>query len=361
MSERFAAIVQARLGSSRLPGKVLRPLAGRAVIARVVDRLRSVAGLQGVVVAVPDTDEDRPLIDFLRRHRIDFHAFRGDPSDLLSRYIETARVFGVDGILMVDSDCPLLDPDTCARMLAALRAAPDADYVRISPASIEGGVACLRRSTFERLSREGARGAEREHATLRILEHPEAYRIVDIEPDPMFADPDDAHRFWLDTPADLRFLETVLARLERPGREVDLRDVVRLLRREPELRGINGHVKQRDPRAATRCVALLPPADGRDAELFDAIADALTERHRVGVRTLRGAGVGAEIVRLGAACVVMASDDPRCREVAEPLRGRASTLLAEPGASAAGVADRVWSALETDAAGSAPNTEGVPA
>jgi spore coat polysaccharide biosynthesis protein SpsF len=247
--ERFAALVQARMGSTRLPGKVMLPLAGRAAILRVVDRLRAVHGLDGFAVITPDTAEDQPLVRFLEAERVPVFAWDGPPADLLGRYIAAARALAADGILMVDSDCPLFDPDTASRMIAALRAAPDAEYVRIAPYSIEGGVACLRRSTFLRIDAEGAAGPDREHATLRILREPERFRIADIAPDPAFADPADAHRFWLDTRADHEFLERVFARLARFSAVPDLRDVVALLRREPALRQINAHVRQNNPLA----------------------------------------------------------------------------------------------------------------
>lgn len=339
MAERFAAIVQARIGSTRLPGKVLRPLAGRPVILHVVERLRRVQGLDEIVITVPDTPEDQPLIELLLREGIRIHRWPGDPADLLGRYISAARAVSADGILMVDSDCPLLDPDTASRMLAALRARSDAEYVRIAPSSIEGGVACLRRATFERIDREGARGAEREHATLRILEHPEAFRIVDVSPDPLFADPADAHRFWLDTPADARFLEAVFARLAKPGHLVDLRDVVRLLRADPALRALNQHVQQRDPRRPQRLVALVPPDGDAAMSLFSSLADVLAEQHRIGVRTLRGATAVVEAARIGAHCVVMTNGDSRRAEVKMAL------CEIEPGAPLAHAAERIQALL----------------
>ncbi len=345
MAGRFVAIVQARLGSSRLPAKMLHPLCGRAVILRVVDRLRAVRSLDGIVVGVPDTPEDRPLVEFLREAGVDAIAWPGDPNDLLGRYIGVARARDADGILMVDGDCPLLDPDTCERMLAALRTAPEVEYVRIAPPSIEGGVACLRRATFERIDREGAVGPEREHATLRILERPQDFAIADIAPDPMFADPADTHRFWLDTPADLLFLESVLSRLERRGSLVDLRDVVRLLREEPSLRALNGHVLQRDPRAACRWVALLPPELEGGRPLFSEISEGLSERHRLGVRTFRGPDAVDEAARLGADCVVVASDDPRLGELTESVGPNASIALAEPGSEASVVVEKIGLAL----------------
>ena len=247
MKDRCVAIVQARLTSSRLPGKVLRPLAGRAVILHVVDRLRCVEGLDEVVVAVPATPEDRPLIKFLLAHDVAVFSYCGPTEDLLGRYVAAGQALAATRILMVDSDCPLFDPKTASRMVAALRDNPDAEYVRLAPFSIEGGVACLRLSTFERIDEEGAVGADREHATLQILREPDKFKIKDIPVEDAFSDPADAHRFWLDTQADYEFLNEIYTRLWNGSDIVDLRAVLALLRDEPQLRDINSHVRQNDP------------------------------------------------------------------------------------------------------------------
>jgi len=321
MSGRAVAIVQVRLGSRRLPDKVLLPIAGRSVVEHVAERLAAVAGLDAVVFATPAGRAQAPLHTHLRACGLVGFAWDGAPNDLLGRYLATARTHGAERILMVDGDCPLLDPDTCARMLAALADAPDAEYVRIAPAGIEGGVACLRRSTFERIEREGATGAYREHATLRILREPEAFRIVDIPPDPAFADPADAHRFWLDTPDDLRFLRCVFDRLgpAAAGKPVDLREVVALLRREPRLRAINAHVDQKDPFFDSPLVAVLTTPDPQGARRSQQIARALTHAFHFGVRCIEDAARRTDERGEPFEALVALDHDPRAHHSALPV------------------------------------------
>lgn len=316
--ERFVAIVQARIGSSRLPGKVLLPLAGRPVVCHVVERLRRVRGLDHIVVATPAGSDNAPLIELLEREDVPTRVWDGDEADLLGRYLDAGRASGAGGVVMVDSDCPLFDIDTVSRMVEALRGNPDAEYVRISPPSIEGGVACLRLSTFERIHREGPSGPEREHATLRILEHPEQFRIVDIAPDPAFADLSRAHRFWLDTDADYRFLQEVFSRLAGGPEPVDLHAVVRLLDAEPALRDLNSHVKQRDPTRRALTVVLVPPDDAQGRAFFDALAKRLVEVHQVGVHTV--AQSCSEVGAMeGFDAAVLQRGDPRIETLPFPV------------------------------------------
>ena len=309
MSGRNVAIVQARVGSGRLPGKVLLPLAGVPAILQVVRRLAHVPSLDAIVVSTPAGPDEAPLHELLRRERIDLHIFDGEPDDLLGRYVAAGEAFDADTVLMVDGDCPLLHPPTGERMLRRLAECPEAEYVRIAPWTLEGGMACLRLATFQRLDRETPPGPYREHATLRILERPERFAIAELPVDAAFADRADAHRLWLDTPADHRFLDTVFRRLQRGAEPVDLRDVLALLRREPALREINAHVRQKDPFAECPLVAFLPPE--AEPERFAAIERLAAERHRLGVRRLVGPGALGEARRLGLRWAVMEPGDPR--------------------------------------------------
>lgn len=281
--ERVIAIVQARMSSSRLPRKVLLSLAGRPTILHIVDRLRATRGVDDVVIACTATEDDEPLVATLVSEGVEVFAYDGDPNDLLTRYIAVGRHYDAGIILMVDGDCPLIDPDTGARMIDALRQAPDAEYVRIEPASIEGGMACVRLSTYERLDQEGAVGPYREHALLKVTEDFESFSIASIAPDPEFVDSSASYRFWLDTHEDYEFLSAVYDRLYQPGGIVDLRQVVALLKREPALLRMNAHVKQTDPLREPTPVAVKWPTDADRASLFESIRRALLDGHRFDV------------------------------------------------------------------------------
>jgi spore coat polysaccharide biosynthesis protein SpsF len=120
-----AAIIQARLGSSRLPAKVLLPLPnGRTVLEEVIHRCKQIEGVDVVVVAIPDSQENDLLLPSCTGAD---HITRGSETDVLSRYFKAANEVGADVILRVTSDCPLIDPKVCADVLK-LRKKFDAEY-----------------------------------------------------------------------------------------------------------------------------------------------------------------------------------------------------------------------------------------
>ena len=122
---RTAVIVQARTGSTRLPGKVLRKLGAKTVLAHVLARCAAIQGADAVVCATSTLPQDDPVAE--EAARAGAHVFRGSESDVLQRYLEAARSVSADVVLRVTADCPLIDPDVCAAVIV-LRAATDADY-----------------------------------------------------------------------------------------------------------------------------------------------------------------------------------------------------------------------------------------
>ncbi|MEI6727618.1 MAG: NTP transferase domain-containing protein, partial [Actinomycetes bacterium] len=109
------AIIQARMGSSRLPGKVLMPLAGHPMLWHVVQRVRETRGLDEVVVATPESPENDAIRAFCAGHRI--AVFSGSEEDVLDRYFQAAVAFAADPVVRVTSDCPLVDPGLIGRLL----------------------------------------------------------------------------------------------------------------------------------------------------------------------------------------------------------------------------------------------------
>lgn len=267
MSEHAVAIIQARMGSTRLPGKVLLPLpvvGGKPVLFHVLDRIAKVEGLDRIVVATTNRPEDEvfgndigalvwypelPCPPF-SRCSVGCYRHDGDESDLLSRYIFCAQNYGADIVLVVDSDCPLIDPETPTRMLLKMRESESTDYVGIRPRSIEGGVACVRLRALKLLRDkrthgvfEGKERVYMEHATLAFEERPEEFTCEYIEPDPAYADLSKAHPFWLNTPADYAFLNRAFT-FTGGGSSPTLKDVLDWLEREPWWKELNSEEKR---------------------------------------------------------------------------------------------------------------------
>lgn len=238
---RTVAIVQARMTSSRLPGKVLLPLAGRAMIDRVIDRLQLCHHLDALSVALPHGDKQAPLAAHLAR-RDDIRVTRGDENDVLARTLEAAHDSQADVIVRVTSDCPFIDPDVVDAVIVA-RAALEFDYART--AMLQGwplGYDCeaFKRDALESAARESSDPYEREHVTPFIWRRPERFStlVLDHLPD---------RRHWrlvVDSEEDYRFACHVydgLSSLARPFRHADL---VSHLEAHADLFAINQHVVQ---------------------------------------------------------------------------------------------------------------------
>jgi spore coat polysaccharide biosynthesis protein SpsF (cytidylyltransferase family) len=225
------AIIQARTGSTRLPGKVLAPIAGRPMLLRVVDRARRAKTLGRVVVATSTAVSDDRVEALCAAEGVD--CFRGSENDVLERYAGAARRFGGDPIVRITADCPLLDAAVVDRVVETYREG-SYDYVaNINPPSFPDG---LDTEVFSadalRASESEARlASEREHVTLFIRNRPERFRIGNV----VHGTDLSALRWTVDAPEDLEFVRRVYERLgEAP---FALQDVLDLLAGDPALAG----------------------------------------------------------------------------------------------------------------------------
>jgi spore coat polysaccharide biosynthesis protein SpsF len=232
---RAIVVVQARFGSSRLPGKVLADLAGQPLLARVLARARAIPGADIVVLATTTGRGDDAVADLGAALGVD--VFRGSEDDVLDRYYQAARRFEGDPVVRVTADCPFLDPAVSGLVLAEFRRG-GADYVsnfepRRYPDGLDTEVFSF--AALERAWREARLPSEREHVTPYIWKHPERFRLRAVAPDEDHSD----LRWTVDEPRDLEFARAVYARLGQAGPSFGMAEVLALLAREPELSGIN--------------------------------------------------------------------------------------------------------------------------
>lgn len=228
------AIVQARMGSSRLPGKVLADLAGETMLGRVIARLRAARRIDDIVIATTVSAKDDAVCREAARHRAG--VFRGSQTDVLARYLGAARIFRADVVVRVTSDCPLLDPEVVDRVVAALDGADYASntHTRTFPRGLD--VEALHADTLERIGRLGTSPAAREHVTAFVMEQPRLFQIHQV-----VAETDDSDLRWtVDTEDDLELVRRLYAHPMLPYREL-----VAHVRAEPALAAINAHVGQK--------------------------------------------------------------------------------------------------------------------
>lgn len=229
-----AIIVQARVGSTRLPGKVLKPLGPHSVLEEVLERCGAVPGCDVVVCAIPDNSEDDALIPLAERAGA--KVARGSAQDVLARYHAAAEMVGADVIMRVTSDCPLIDPQVCADVLA-LREANNADYAcNNMPPSFPHGLDCeaFTADALRRAAAAAKEPEEREHVTPWIRTHAELRRFNLANPQGAGAE----QRWTLDYPADYVFF-TKLFDLLPQSTFLPWRDVLDIVTKHPDIAAIN--------------------------------------------------------------------------------------------------------------------------
>jgi spore coat polysaccharide biosynthesis protein SpsF len=234
------AIVQARMGSTRLPGKVLEVFGGKTALEHCVERTRACPAVDDVIVATTSQPGDDVLVEACRGHG--WRWFRGAEHDVLDRYYQAARDAGADDVLRITSDCPLTDPDVVAALVARYRDAA-ADYASTSwpRATFPIGISAelVRFDVLERVWRDDTNPAWREHVTPYIYRHPDRFAIVGLGCEADYTH----HRWTLDTPEDAALIRTLFDHFG--GRRFGWRDALAAAEAHPAWQAINAAIVQR--------------------------------------------------------------------------------------------------------------------
>ena len=231
-------VVQARTGSTRLPGKILMPLAGRPMLARQLERIRAARADFELVAATTVDAADDAVVELCRAEGV--RCFRGHPTDLLDRHVMAARELGADRVVKIPSDCPVIDPDVIETVLAA---DGDAwDYLgNLHPASWPDGndVECMAMAALEAAWREAQKPFHREHTTPFLWDQPERFRVGSVVWD-RGLDLSNSHRFTVDYPEDYRLIAALYDALHVEGaRPFGTDAILELLAAKPELLELN--------------------------------------------------------------------------------------------------------------------------
>lgn len=239
---RVVAIIQARLGSTRLPGKALADIGGLSMLARVVRRVGRASRLNLVTVATTSEPADAAIVE--ECDRLGVPVTRGSQDDVLDRYYQAAQIHQADVVVRITSDCPLIDPELIDALVGAFLAdGPDyaGNFIeRRYPRGLDAEVFSF--AALERAWREANAEYERAHVTPYIYQHPEAFRLLSVPG----TEDHSRHRWTVDTPEDLTFARAVYARFADDS--FGWREVLALVEAEPELAAINAHVEQKELR-----------------------------------------------------------------------------------------------------------------
>ena len=236
---RTVAIIQARMGSTRLPGKVLLPIMGKPMLWHIVHRMQTARRIEAIVVATSTNPADNKIADFAGQHGL--LCFRGSEHDVLDRYYQAAKEFRADSVVRITGDCPLVDPELVSCLIEMYEQG-SYDHVGIAAGAgaifMDGGrfpdgldAECFRFAALERAWREATEAGDREHVTPYLWRVAGRFRTGLLK-----AERDYSHLRWtVDTEADLCLVRQVYEALYTEGRIFLMADVLSFLDNHPDL------------------------------------------------------------------------------------------------------------------------------
>ena len=224
------AIVQARMSSTRYPGKVLAPIAGQPMILRQLERIQRAETLDGIVVATSIHASDDQLAQLVKANGFD--VVRGDLNDVLARFIQVIDQYQPETVVRLTADCPLISPKVINQVVARLDQG-DCDYVSntMTPTYPDGlDVEVVKTSVLQEVYGTSTDKNEREHVTLGVYRQPDKYRIANFAGEVDLSD----LRWTVDTPADYHFVKAIYEELYPKNPNFDIHDVMSYLQGHPE-------------------------------------------------------------------------------------------------------------------------------
>lgn len=203
------AIIQARIASSRLPGKVLADIAGKPMLLRIIERVAGARRVDQIIVATTTSKDDDVIVEYLNEVGA-CGVYRGAVDDVLARFVECVRIHPADIVVRVTADDPLKDPQIIDHAVGLLAGDPELDYCSntIEPSYPEGlDIEVMRFRALVRAHLEATLASDREHVTPYIWRHPEWFRILNFKSDRDLS----GWRWTVDEPEDLEFMQQVFS------------------------------------------------------------------------------------------------------------------------------------------------------
>jgi spore coat polysaccharide biosynthesis protein SpsF len=235
---KIIGILQARCSSTRLPGKVLRPIMGKPMLLQQIERLQRSKRLSNIVVATSDTVADDPLASLCLDHKIE--CYRGDLNDVLDRFYQAAVKYNALHIARLTGDCPLTDPAVIDYVIESY-AESGVDYASnaLEPSYPDGlDVEIFNIATLKQAWGKAQLPSEREHVTPYIHKHPNVFKLLSVK----HTEDLSALRWTVDNPEDFAFVSRVYEALYPKDPNFNTADVLNLISTEPDLAGVNSHL-----------------------------------------------------------------------------------------------------------------------
>lgn len=238
---KVVAIIQARMGSSRLPGKVLKEVNQKPLLEYELKRLKKSKEIDQLVIATTNNSRDEPIIDYCKSNNISF--FRGSENDVLSRYYEASVAYKADIIVRLTSDCPIIDFRVVDKIVNNFKQ-NDYDYVsntlkRTYPRGMDTEVFSL--SALEKAHNEATKDQAREHVTPYIYMNNDLFNIFNIETDK----DNSSHRWTVDTEEDYLLICNIIDNFKSNTDNFSMEDVLEYIEKNPHLKLLNKSIEQK--------------------------------------------------------------------------------------------------------------------
>lgn len=231
------------MGSTRLPGKVLKKVLGKTVLEYLIERLRRANTLDKIIIATTDNPQDDAIIDLARKLRVD--VFRGSEDDVLDRFYQAAKHYHAQEVVRVTADCPLMDPAIIDQVVSFFKLHQDRfNYVsNVHPPTFPDGmdVEIFSFTALERSWREATLTSEREHVTAYIGNHPEIFRLGNVSNEKNLSQ----IRLTLDNAEDLLVIEKIMTVLYE-NKDFGLSEIMDWLNSHPEIVNPNRHIERNE-------------------------------------------------------------------------------------------------------------------
>ncbi|WP_044748398.1 cytidylyltransferase domain-containing protein [Bacillus alveayuensis] len=240
---KVAAIIQARTGSTRLPGKVLKKVLSKTLLEYQIERVKRAKTINEIIIATTTKENDDPIVQLCQQLSISY--YRGSEEDVLSRYYEAATEFDADVIVRLTSDCPIIDSDVIDKVVGHYLENKDRyDYVsniltRTYPRGLDTEV--MSYEVLKRAYEEAKELTYREHVTAYIYHHPDQFRLCNVSNEK----DESKHRWTVDTVEDFFLVKNILETLYPINSLFTLEDVIQVLQDKPEWIKINAHIEQK--------------------------------------------------------------------------------------------------------------------
>ena len=242
-NKRIVATIEARMTSSRFPGKVLMEACGKPMLQHMIERLQRVPSLDGIVVATTGNDADVPIVNLAQRMGVGF--FQGSEYDVLLRVLHSARAYDIDVIVEMTGDCPLIDPALVEDCIRGYQVA-GVDYVsnvleRTYPRGMDTQVFAT--EVLADVADRTDDPEDHEHVSIFIYSHPEIYSLKNMAGPPELTNP--GLGLTLDTPEDLELIRRIFEILYPDNPNFTLADILAVLKDNPALTELNAHVRRK--------------------------------------------------------------------------------------------------------------------